>query len=114
MGRRSLRPLRTKNGKTNCPTCNCVSLTNFRKAGDWRKRRGRYAGNCPTGYMLINAFYVRPANFKVQSEEVAVDKDDPAPIRREEAEEHAHERRLATAIRAEDRRALARADYEDS
>src|ERR1035441_4019895 len=74
MGRRSLRPLRTKNGKTNCPTCNCVSLTNFRKAGDWRKRRGRYAGNCPTGYMLINAFYVRPANFKVQSAEVAADR----------------------------------------
>ena len=42
-----------------------------------------------------------------------LEEDDPAPVRREEAEKHAHERRLAAAVRAEDRRALARADLED-
>ena len=41
MGRRSLRPGRTNNGRTNWPALSWVSRTNCRNTGDCRSRLGR-------------------------------------------------------------------------
>ncbi len=73
MGCRSLRPLRTNNGKTSCPAFKCVSRTNWRRTGDWRRRRGRYAGNCPTRGAFIEKVYALP-QFKATPGQVVLNR----------------------------------------